>query len=307
MKKVIKNKGIYADISLLFVAMLWGGGFVVVKDALDSITPYYMMTMRFGLSTVLMCIVFFRNLKGITKKDLIGGTVVGLFLFLGFAFQTVGLQYTTAGKQAFLTATYVVIVPFLYFAFTKKSPDKYSVAAAFLALFGISMLTLQGKFSMGLGDVLTLFCALFFAAQIIAIDLYTKTIKPIVLTVIQMAVATVLSFICALIFEPKMQALDLRGTFSIIYLGVFSTLIAFLIQNIAQKYTSSTHAAIILSLESFFGCLCAVIFLGDKLTNKMIIGCIMIFIAIITAETKLDFLKKFLRNKDENLQVNKNH
>lgn len=108
MGKIEKKKSLIADLSLLLVAMLWGGGFVVIKDALDSITPFYIMSMRFGLSFMLMCIVFWKRVKKINKQEIIGGVVIGIFLFLAFAFQTIGIQYTTAGKQAFLTAIYVV-------------------------------------------------------------------------------------------------------------------------------------------------------------------------------------------------------
>ncbi|MFD3158527.1 DMT family transporter [Haloimpatiens sp. FM7330] len=287
-----KKKSIYADLSLFFVAIIWGGGFVAVKDALDSVTPFYMMTMRFGISTILMTIVFWKKVKKINKKDIMLGTIVGVFLFGGFMFQTIGLQYTTAGKQAFLTATYVVIVPFLYWVFSKKKPDNYSIIAAFLALVGIGMLTVQGSFHIGIGDNLTLICAIFFAAQIVAIGFFTKNIDPIILTVVQLGTGTIFSLLCAVIFEPKLQPLNTRGIICILYLGIFSTMIAFIVQNVAQKYTYSTHAALILSLESFFGSLFAVIFLDDVFTIKMIFGCIFIFIAVITAETKWKFLKK---------------
>ncbi|WP_102401681.1 DMT family transporter [Haloimpatiens massiliensis] len=304
MVKVEKRKNLIADLSLLLVAMLWGGGFVVVKDALNSITPFYIMAMRFSLSFLLMCLVFWKKVKKISKKDLIGGSVIGIFLFLAFAFQTIGIQYTTAGKQAFLTAIYVVEVPFLCWIVIKKKPDNYSIAAAFLAFLGIGMLTMHGNLKINLGDALTLVCSVFFAAQIIAIGFYAEKLDPIVLTVIQFGVAAILSYIFALIFEPKLSYLSTDAMLSIVYLSVFSTLIAFLVQNIAQKYTSSTHAAIILSLESFFGCLFGVIFLGEELTVKIIIGCVFIFLSIITAETRWDFFKKKQKNLESENAVN---
>ncbi|WP_035294401.1 DMT family transporter [Clostridium sp. KNHs214] len=301
MENIKKRKNLIADLSLLLVAMLWGGGFVVIKDALNSVTPFYIMAMRFGLSFLLMCLVFWKRVKRIDKKNIIGGSIIGIFLFLAFAFQTIGLQYTTAGKQAFLTAIYVVEVPFLCWIFIKKKPDNYSIAAAFLAFLGIGMLTMQGSIKINLGDALTLICSVFFAAQIISTGFYAEKLDPIVLTVVQFGVAAILSYISALIFEPKLPYLSTSVMLSVAYLSVFSTLIAFLVQNIAQKYTSSTHAAIILSLESFFGCFFAVIFLGEKLTTKIIIGCVFIFLSIITAETKWDFLKK----RQENVELKK--
>lgn len=281
-----RKKSLYADLSMLIVAIIWGGGFVAVKDALNTITPFYIMTLRFLISAVLMCIIFFKRIKKITKKDIKGGSIVGVFLFLGFAFQTVGLKYTSAGKQAFLTGTYVIIVPFLYWIFMRKRPSKYSFIGAFLTIIGIGMISIQSKLNINLGDMLTLICAVFFALQIVAIEFFTKDIDPIILTVVQLSLSAILSFICTVSFESVIQPLNKQAIFSILYLGVFSTMIAFIIQNVAQKYTYSTHAAIILSLESVFGLLLSVILLHEVLTVKMIIGCALIFIAIITTEVK---------------------
>lgn len=285
------RRGLYSDISLFLVAIIWGGGFVAVKDALGSIGAFQIMTMRFGIATILLSIVFAKRLKMINKKELLSGILIGAFVFGGFAFQTIGLKYTTAGKQAFLTGVYVVLVPFLQWIFIKKKVDIYSCVAAIMALIGIGLLTLQGKFSINVGDSLTLVCALFFAGQIISIDLFTEKHDPIVLTIVQLGFSTILSLIFSIGFGEKAIHLTKSGITSILYLAVLSTMVAFIIQNVAQKYTASTHAAIIMSLESFFGCIFSVMILGERLTSKMTLGCIVIFMAIITAETKWGFLK----------------
>ena len=220
------------------------------------------------------------------------GTLVGLLLFLGFAAQTVGMKYTTAGKNAFLTGTNVVIVPFLYWAISKRKPDTYSLVSAFLCFIGIGMLTLDGGIHIGLGDGLTLLCAVFFAAHIVSVGFFTEKVDAISLVIIQLGSAAVFSIIAALIYEPIPKPLNSDTIFAIGYLAIFSTMIAFIIQNVAQKYTTSTHAAIILCLESVFGSILSVLMLNEIFTSKMIIGCLTIFIAIITTETKWDFLKK---------------
>lgn len=291
MKQANKRKNILADMSLLLVAIVWGGGFVATKDALNTVSPFYIVAMRFIIATLLLCIVFWKKIKVITKKDIKAGVVVGLFLFGGFATQTVGLQYTTPGKQAFLTATYVVIVPFLSWMINKKRPDMYSIIAAFITLIGIGMLSLQSTLNIGLGDSLTLLCAVLFAAHIVAIGFYTEDVNPVVLTIIQLAVCGLSSAVVAVIFEPVPREIGMQGIMSILYLGLFSTMMGLIIQNVAQKYTSETHVAIILSLESFFGCLLSVILLGELFTAKMVWGSIFIFIAVITSETKCEFLK----------------
>ncbi len=292
MINIDKKKSILADMSLLLVALVWGGGFIAVKGALDSISPFYIMAMRFSISTIIMLLFFRKKIKHITKNQLAVGTLVGLLLFLGFAAQTIGMKYTTAGKNAFLTGTNVVIVPFLYWAISKKKPDSYSLASAFLCFVGIGMLTLDGGIGINLGDGLTLICAVFFAAHIVSVGFFTEKVGAITLVIIQLGSAAIFSLIAALIFEPMPTHLNSDTIFAIGYLSIFSTMLAFMVQNVAQKYTTSTHAAIILCLESVFGSILSVLMLNEIFTSKMIIGCLTIFIAIITTETKWDFLKK---------------
>lgn len=276
---------------MLLVAIFWGGGFIAVKGALDSLTPFYIMAMRFGISAIIMLLIFRKKVRHITKNELKVGSVVGLLLFLGFAAQTVGMKYTTAGKNAFLTGTNVVIVPFLYWVISKKRPDTYSLISAFMCFIGIGMLTLDGGIHISLGDGLTLLCAVFFAAHIVSVGFFIEKVDAILLVIIQLSVAAVFSIIAALIYEPMPQPLSTDTMFAIGYLAIFSTMLAFFIQNVAQKYTTSTHAAIILCLESVIGSILSVIILNEIFTSKMILGCLTIFIAIITTETKWSFLK----------------
>lgn len=292
MKGKVISRNMLADVSLLFVALIWGSGFIATKHGLDSISPLYLNAFRFSLAFILMLIFFRKKVSEVNKESLIGGIVIGIFLFAGFAFQTVALQYTTAGKQAFLTGTNVVMVPFLYWIISKKRPDSYSFIATFLSFIGIGLLTLNNGLSIQIGDSLTIVCAFFFACHIVSIGYYTKKNDPILLTILQFGVAAILSFTTAIFFEEIPTGITTKGVYSVVYLGVFSTLIAFLVQNIAQKYTSSTHAAIMLSLESVFGSLLSVILLNEIFTESMIVGCVIIFIAIITAETKWKFLTK---------------
>jgi len=291
MVNIDKKKSIIADLSLLLVAIFWGGGFIAVKGALDSLTPFYIMAMRFGISAIIMLLIFRKKVRHITKNELKVGSVVGLLLFLGFAAQTVGMKYTTAGKNAFLTGTNVVIVPFLYWVISKKRPDTYSLISAFMCFIGIGMLTLDGGIHISLGDGLTLLCAVFFAAHIVSVGFFIEKVDAILLVIIQLSVAAVFSIIAALIYEPMPQPLSTDTMFAIGYLAIFSTMLAFFIQNVAQKYTTSTHAAIILCLESVIGSILSVIILNEIFTSKMILGCLTIFIAIITTETKWSFLK----------------
>ncbi len=278
-------KTVIADISLVFVALFWGLGFVAMKDALDTFPTFWLLALRFGLAALLMGILFRRRLAAITKEDIRAGAIIGIFLFLGFATQTLGLNYTTPGKQAFLTATYVVIVPFLSWGLRQIFPGALSFFASFICLLGMGMLTLQeGVLSIGKGDTLTLVCAFFFACQLIAIEYFAAKKDPMILTLLQILMVCLLSLPAALVFETWPGFQGGSGLWSIAYTVVFCTIFAFAVQNTAQKFTPSTHTAILLSLESVFGALSGIYLLGEVFTPRMAAGCTLIFVAVLLTE-----------------------
>ncbi|MGI6070334.1 MAG: DMT family transporter [Blautia sp.] len=283
---------VLASLGMLLTAVIWGFAFVVVKNSLDLIPPTYMLAFRFTIAAGVLALVFWRRLKRLTKEILAEGVILGVFLFVSYLFQTIGCQYTTAGKNAFLTTIYVVIVPFLHWLLNKKRPDVYCVAAAFLAILGIGLLSLQGDLSIQIGDVLTLICGFGFALHMIYIDRYAKRHDPIVLTVLQLATSAVLGWVLAPVMDGGFPA----GAFQqeivvgMLYLGILSTMVGFFLQNVCQKYTTPNVASLLLSMESVFGALFSVIFLGEYLSKRMVAGCVLIFLAIILAETKFSFL-----------------
>ena len=288
METLVKKKNLVADISLLLVALIWGGGFIAAKVALSSITPFYLLSFRFLCSGLLITVIFFSTMKKIDRKTIFPGIILGIFLYTGQTLQTVGLQYTTAGKQSFLVASYTILVPFVSWALIKKKPTANSVLAGLLTLVGIGLLSLQQNLSIGYGDSLTLLFAIIFAFQIVVIGFYVTNYNPIQLTAIQLLIAGSLSLVSALIFEPNISNVNHASFWGILYLIIFNTTIAFLVQNIAQKYTSDTHASIIISLESVFGSLLSVILIGEVFTKKMIIGCVIIFIAVILSKINIE-------------------
>lgn len=283
----MKNKTtLLADSGLLLVAIVWGFGFVATKNALDSFTPFYLMAVRFTIAFAILAAIFHKKLRTIQKSDLQGGLVVGCFLFLAFAFQTVGLQYTSPGKQAFITGTNVVIVPFLFWFLHKTRPDWRSFLAAFVCLLGMGLLTLNESLNVNIGDALTLGCAVLFAGHIVSNGYYAKKVDPVILTILQFAFTAIFSLAVALVFEKVPANVTQDGMTSILYLGFFSTCLAFFLQTVCQKYTVSTHAAILLSTESLFGSLFSAWLLSEIFTIKMVIGCAAILIAILIAELK---------------------
>ena len=285
------KKILYADLSLFIVAIIWGSGFIFTKNALDHMTPLYILGFRFLVASIGFGIILFKKIRKAKWKDIKAGMIVGFFMFFAFAVQTVGLQYTTVGVQAFITATNVVMVPFFYWILTKSRPGPYEFFGAILCFIGIGILSLDTNLRVGYGEFLTFLSAIGYALQIVAVGFFAKDVDSYVLTFTQFVTATVLSFALAIPFEPRLTQINPGAVVPIIFLAVFSTMIAFLIQNIAQKYTTSTHAAIILSLESVFGSIMGIIILKEDVTAKFIIGCLAIFISVLAAETKFSFLK----------------
>ena len=228
---------------LIFVTIIWGFAFVVVKNSLDYVPPLYMMAFRFTIASFVLALLFLPKFKHLDKSTFFHGMILGIFLFAAYAFQTVGLQFTTAGKNAFLTTTYVMMVPFLNWFFHKSKPSWNCVLAAIIALAGIGLLSLQGDFSMNRGDVLTIICGFFFAVHIIFISRYTQTQDPVLLTILQLAFSALFSWIFAPFTDgsfPLQETLRTDVIVSMLYLGLFSTLLCFLLQNVCflrKKYS----------------------------------------------------------------------
>ncbi|MCP3739556.1 DMT family transporter [Rossellomorea sp. BNER] len=280
------------EISLMVTAIIWGSGFVASAISLEYYTPYQIMAVRFAIGVILLSIVFYKKLKFIKKQTIIKGTIIGVFLYLAFALQTVGLQYTTPSKNAFLTAVNVVIVPFIGYLIYKRKIEKFELLGAVLAIIGVGVLSLKLTSEINIGDLLTLGCAFAFAFHIFYTAKFVKDEDPVHLTIIQMIAASLIGFIVILSRGEMTFSVEREGINSLFYLGIVSTTIAFLLQTIAQKLTTDTKAAIILSTESFWGMVFSVTLLGEVMTIKMIVGAILILCAIIISETKLTFLKK---------------
>lgn len=272
--------------ALILVTVIWGGGFVASDMALESMKPFQIMMVRFLLASVLMGVISWGQRKGEEKlKDRSGaikaGVLMGVTLFMGFAFQIIGLQYTTPSKNAFLTALNVVIVPFIAFVILKKKIGAKGIIGAVMSVLGVGLLSLNGNFTVSLGDGLTLLCAVGFAFQIFFTSEFVKKYPASVLNMVQMFTAFVLSAISLMIFGENDFQVTTQGWLSVLYLGVVSTTICYLLQTACQKYIDETKAAIILSMESVFGTIFSILILHEVVTVRMVIGCAVILAAVI--------------------------
>ncbi len=281
-----------ADGMLLVTAIVWGSGFVITAIALEYLTAYQVMAGRFLLASIILTVLFGYKLKKASKSVIWKGILLGSILYIAFALQTVGLQYTTPSKNAFLTAVNVIIVPLIAFAVYKRRIDGYEIIGSIIAIVGIGFLSLQGSLTMNIGDALSLACAVAFAFDIFCTNLFVQKEDAIALTIIQFITASFIGVLVVVGQGDIPTTFEKEAFYSIIYLAIFSTTLAYLFQNIANQYTSATKAAIILSTESFFGMVLSVIFLHEVLTSRMVVGAILILLAILIAEVKPAHPKK---------------
>jgi drug/metabolite transporter (DMT)-like permease len=295
--KDLHIKKVMPKLALFSAAFIWGSSFFIMKNTVDVFTPYILLGFRFTIACILLSIIFWKKIKEINFEYIWKGSIIGLFLFLAYSTQTFGLTETTPGKNALLTAIYCVIVPFLFWIVDKSKPDIYNFTAAIVCIAGIGMVSLTGDFTIGYGDAFTLLGGFIYAGHIVAVAKLGKGKDPIIITILQFGFAAIFSWIAGFSFETFPKQWSMGSVAGLMYLAVFATAIALLFQNIGQKHTHPSAAAIILSLESVFGVLFSVVFFREQLTLRLIIGFIFIFIAVIVSETKLSFLKGKTRAK----------
>jgi drug/metabolite transporter (DMT)-like permease len=281
-----------SKMALFGASIIWGSSFLVVKSSMDSMQPHTLLAIRFTIGSLILSTIFHKRLKQITKDYLVSGGIIGVFLFIAYSIQTIGIIDTTPGKNAFLTAIYCVIVPYLYWIVDKNKPNKYNIIAAILCLTGIGLVSISSEFKIQSGDAFSLISGFFYAAHMISIAKLAKNRDPVLLTIVQFAYAAIISWVVTLLFEDIPTSLSTNAIIELIYLAVFATAIALLLQNVGQKHTKPAQASIILSLEAVFGVMFSVIFYKEEITLKLFFGFLLIFIAIIISETKLSFIKK---------------
>ena len=282
---------------LFAAALIWGTSFFIMKNALDAVPVFFLLAIRFTAGAVLLALVCARRWKAFTPDYLWRGAIMGGFLCLAYSVQTFGLSMTTPSKNAFLTAVYCVLVPFLTWAVVKKRPDRYNIAAALLCVTGVGLVSLNEQLSINTGDFLTLVCAIFYASHIVAVEKVSPGKDITLLTVFQFAFAGLFAWIGGALTEtfPAQALTDPQVFLPLLYLCVMATTVALLFQNVGQVWSDPASASVILSLESVFGVLFSVIFYGDPVTPRLLMGFVLIFVAVVCSETKFSFLRRFSR------------
>ena len=290
---------LFPKILVVLATMIWGSAFLVMKNTLDTMGPYYILALRFTIAAVLLAIFCAPQWKrDFTPSFLWEGAVMGTLLFWGYAFQSIGLTDTTPGKNAFLTVLYCVEVPFLCWLFYRRRPDRFDVIGAGMCLIGMGLVSLDGALTMGWGDQMTVVCSVFYALHIVAASAFTQKHNAMLLTVLQFAFSAVWAWGCSLFTGEAIFLPTGNEALSILYMAVFATCLALSFQNYGEKHLPAAPLSILLSLESVFGVLFSVLFGTERPTIPMLIGFAVIFAAVLISQTKLSFLSPF-RKKEE--------
>ncbi|GAB4112409.1 MAG: DMT family transporter [Candidatus Caldatribacteriota bacterium] len=275
-----------AEFYLLGIVIVWGSTFAVIKDVLPQIMPFTFLAFRFFIATLVLGLIFWKRLKLIDKNILGKGVLIGIFLFMGYTFQTLGLKYTTATKAGFITGLSVVLVPLFSFFFFKEKIQRNSTMGVILAFFGLWLLNYNNSLSFNLGDFLVLICAISFAFHIISVGLYTKRLDYILLVILQLFTVFSLSTIFSLFLEGSalFNYYSYKVWWAIILTAVFATSLAFYMQNRFQQYSTATKTAIIFSGEPIFAAIFAYLLLGEKISLIAWVGGLLIFGGMIIAQ-----------------------
>ena len=274
---------------LIIVAatIIWGSSFVIVKDVTNMLPPAWILVIRFAVAAALLALAFVKRRNLYLERSHVGfGLLFGVAMFLAYYTQTIGITDTTPGKNAFLTGTYCVIVPFLAWAVTHKRPNRFNIVAAFLCIAGIGFISLDGGLTMRFGDAMTLVCALFYAVHIVLVAQFSKGRDIYVLTMWQFVGVTLCALVVGALFEPMPQwtALPAECWISLAYLAVACTTVALLFQNIGQAHLPPASASLLLSLEAVFGVAFSVALGAETLTLRIVIGFALVFAAIVVSE-----------------------
>ena len=275
-----------ADAALAANTMIWGSTFVLVKYALADVSPVVFLAARFSLATFAVVLLFRRGWPLSGHEARVGG-LVGVFLFVGYLFQTKGLQYTSAPKSAFITGFSSVLVPLLGAIVYRTRPQASELLGVSLAVVGLGLMTVEGPLgAVNRGDVLTVGCTFAYAGHIVTLGHYSEKMSLETLSVTQVATAAILALASCWWVESPRLVWSPAVVFAIVVTGLLATALAFTVQAWAQRYTSSARTALIYMLEPIFAWLTSYLLVREGLSRRAAIGAALIMAGVLFVELK---------------------
>ncbi len=285
------SRSLKAHLLLALITLIWGSTFVLIKAALRDSSPLALNAVRMALALLLLAIFYRRHLAVMTRPALISGTVVGIFLYLGYAFQTAGLRLTTPSKSAFLTGSSTVLVPLMLVIFWRTKIHVWRVVGIALAFCGLFLMTVPASrqgladfANVNRGDILSIGCAIAFAFQIILLGRATQRFPFEQIAVLQIGTATLLMPITAPLFEQPHFQFSSVVIVAVLVTGILGTAVAFTVQSWAQQFTPATHTALIFTLEPVFAWLTSYIYLHERLGLRAGAGALLILAGVLISE-----------------------
>jgi drug/metabolite transporter (DMT)-like permease len=294
---MLKTK-LTANLVMILATVFWGSTFIITKILIQNVPVFLFLGIRY-LFALIGFAPFFLRLKKINKKIIYMAVLTGLPYFLAIIFQTFGLQTTTAGKSGFITALYSIFVPIIAWLLFKKQIQRKIWIAVPISIVGVALLTLQGEFGIVVGDFLTLICAVLTALMIVLTDQFVNLVDIYAFSILEIILLTGLSFSLSILIDPPYDLLLEPPSFWVImiYMGFFTTTLTFLFQNWGQKYQEPAQAALIFALEPIFALFFSFLIGNEILNWQGILGCGLIFLAILIAVIRPSNQKKFSKLK----------
>jgi len=279
------KKSLKADLALILVTIFWGAGFPATKIALQTMTPYYHIGIRFAVASLLLSLLFYKKLRSLNKNLIKPALILSSLLFATYAFQTVGIQYTTASKSGFFSGLAVLIVPLFSIFYLKTKLELKTIISVVTATLGLFLLSYTGSdFNFNIGDFLTILCSICYAWQLLFTGTYVQKHDATLLAIVQLFFVSLYGMAFAVILEPIPANMSVPSFWSLMFSAVFCTAFAFWMQTTAQKFTAASHIALIFTMEPVFGALTSFLLLNEMLGARGIIGGILIVSAMIISE-----------------------
>lgn len=286
------SKALRADLMMVLITMFWGASSILTKIGLGSLQEFNLIALRFGIGFALAGLVFFPRIRRIDRKTLGYSAILGTILFIVLIFMTFGVRYTTASNAGFLTCLSGMVVPVIaLLVFGQKVQRKVMVSIA-IAFLGVYLLAVKDTIHMNIGDLLCLLCSVAFAVHIIVTDNLTKKVDSVALGILQLGFVGAYSLIFSLILEVPRLPESQTAWLVVLGLSIFCTALGFIMQTVAQQFTSPAHTGLIFTLEPAFAAVFAFIALGEMLTARGYVGALLLFGSIVLVELDVALFHK---------------